>query len=384
MYFPRRNGDCSALPARYNGDVTNPQKTKRLQSFWSLQLSGWSLYLLLNGASSIPYRDRPDYIAFRGAFLISGFFASFAVYALCHFLWNRRRTITQIAIWCTVLCYPLGMACSAAAFWSGSQVLGKKTEFNWGSIITAAPSGAFVLIAWCAFYFGIKHYLALEEKHRQLIASESLAREAQLRALRYQLEPHFLFNTLNAISTLVLDNQPRIATQMISRLASLLRNTLEAPHSHHVSLAEEVSVAEEYLAMEELRFGSRLKVHMHLDPEVLQARVPRLILQPLVENAVRHGVARRAQGGNITIRASATGSCLTVRVENEMSESVAGGFGAARSSGGLGLTNVRDRLEQLYGDAGWLQAERNPRGNYEAAISLPLDCPLQDAGTSLL
>jgi two-component sensor histidine kinase len=355
----------------------------KMHSFWFLQLSGWLLYFTLNAVSSIPYRHRPDYLAFRGGFLVSGFLASFLVYWLCRYLWRRQSSIAEIAVSTLLFSYPLGMACSAAAFWAGSVVLGKWSEFNLGAIITGAPSGTFVLIAWCAFYFGIKHYLALEEKHRQLVASESLAREAQLRALRYQLEPHFLFNTLNAISTLVLDNQPKIATQMISRLAGLLRNTLESPHSHHVSLAEEISVAEEYLAMEELRFGPKLKVHTELDPLVMQARVPRLILQPLVENAVRHGIARIPRGGNISIRASARGSSLTVCVENEVSESAAVSISMPRTSGGVGLTNVRDRLEQLYGKAGRLHAERNLRGNYEASITLPLECPRRDADAEL-
>ena len=344
----------------------------RVPSFWQLQLSGWLLYFLLNAVSSISYRHRPDYLAFRGAFMVSGFFSSFLMYALCHSLWKYRASMVRIVIACLAASYPLGVLCSASAFWCAIHLGDKPTPFRWGDVISGAPSGAFVLAAWSAFYFGIKYYFALEEKHRQLIASESLAREAQLRALRYQLGPHFLFNTLNAISTLVLDNQPLVATQMISKLGNLLRSTLDTPDLHHVSLAEEISVTDKYLAIEELRFGPHLKVHFDLDPAVMQIKVPHLILQPLVENAVRHGIAQRPQGGSITIRAGVSGKSLAVQIENEICES---SYSQVPQTGrnGVGLTNVRKRLEQMYGSDGILRANTNSQGKYEVSILLPLN-----------
>jgi LytS/YehU family sensor histidine kinase len=208
--------------------------------------------------------------------------------------------------------------------------------------------------------------------------AQSMAREMQLRALRYQLQPHFLFNTLNAISTLVLDDQPRVATQMINHLANLLRSTLDSPDKDHVSLAEEISVTEQYLAIEEVRFGSRLTVRLDLDQRTMQTQVPRLLLQPLVENAIRHGIAQRADGGHITISSCVCDGSLTLQITNELPEYV----GATKQIGGkpwggLGLVNVRKRLEQVYGIDGGLVTRNTPAGMYEATISLPLDFPLR-------
>jgi two-component system sensor histidine kinase AlgZ len=246
-------------------------------------------------------------------------------------------------------------------------------------IIVSAPSGWFVLVAWVAFYFGIKHYLALEQKHHQLIATEILAREsqllakeAQLLALRYQLQPHFLFNTMNAISALVLD-RPHVAKQMIGKLGILLRSTLDVPDLHYIPLSDELAVTEEYLAIEAIRFGDRLAVHWDVDPALSDTLVPRLILQPLVENAMRHGIARRENGGFILVKTQRKGDHLSVTIENEPPEESADilfdGFARA---GGVGLQNVRLRLEHIYGSESTMHTTTNARGNYEVTFTLPI------------
>ena len=174
-----------------------------------------------------------------------------------------------------------------------------------------------VLIAWGALYFGIKYYGTVEEQSGRLLAFEATAREAQLQALRYQLQPHFLFNTLNAISTLVVSKQPEQATEMIARLGGLLRNTLSFPETHVVTLREEFAVTEEYLSIEQVRFGSRLTVSLDMSPKAYEAQVPRFLLQPIVENAIRHGIARCPNGGEVVIRASAIADQLRIEIEND-------------------------------------------------------------------
>jgi two-component system sensor histidine kinase AlgZ len=341
------------------------------------------VYMTVNVISSIPYRHQPEflaYCAFRGALFLTAFLASFIMYAICHWLWVRQVSMLRVVLVCVATSYPLGVLGAAASFWSEIHLGGAPRPLNWGSIFAAAPGGSFILIAWSALYFAIKHYFALEQKSRQLVASElmaaeaqSLAREMQLRALRYQLQPHFLFNTLNAISTLVLDNQPRVATQMISHLASLLRSTLDSPDRDIVSLAEEIAVTEQYLAIEEVRFGARLKVRLDLDRDAMQTQVPRLLLQPLVENAIRHGIAKRADGGNIAICATASDTTLSVRITNELPETASPTtYNGIKHWGGLGLANVRKRLEQSFGAAGTLKTRNTAEGLFEVTISLPL------------
>ena len=344
--------------------------------FWPLQLMGWGFDLLVNIVSSIPYRRSPDfhdYLAFRGAFLLSCFLASFPMYWLCHFVWQHRSKLRTLIAVCMGLAYPLGFLCAGAAFACAVHWNPHRRPVAWIDVFAATPSGWFVLVAWTSFYFGIKQYLALEEKHRELIATEMMAREAQLRALRYQLQPHFLFNTLNAVSTLVLNEEPLAATEMIGKLAHLLRSTLDAPDLHEITLADELAVTEEYLAIEEVRFGDRLTVRWDVDPAIIDTLVPRLILQPLVENAVRHGIACRPKGGFILVQTRRHGDHLDVCIENEPpEESVAVLMDGMTRTGGVGLENVRQRLEQMYGPSSSMHMMTNARGNFEVSLRLPL------------
>lgn len=226
-----------------------------------------------------------------------------------------------------------------------------------------------VLIAWSALYFGIKHYGTVEEQRGRLAASEATAREAQLQALRYQLQPHFLFNTLNAISSLVVSKQPEMATEMIAKLAGLLRNTLSSPEAHVVTLREELAVTEEYLSIEQVRFGPRLAVSLSVSPQAYEAQVPRFLLQPIVENAIRHGIARCANGGEVAIRASAVAAHLHIEIENDRSP---GALPAGEKGEGLGLANTRTRLETLYGDQGSLTVSTSQKNRFLVSIQFPL------------
>jgi len=295
------------------------------------------------------------------------------MYWLCHLLWKRKVSLSIAAAICMVVAFPLGLICSASAFQAAILVSSGHPLFRWADVITATPSGWYALISWVAFYFGIKHFLALEEKNHQLNETEIMAKEAQLRALRYQLQPHFLFNTMNTISTLVLNNQPRAATEMIGKLANLLRSSLDAPEIHHVPLSDELALTEEYLAIEAIRFGDRLSVRWDLDEDLAHVLVPRLILQPLVENAVRHGIARRPHGGFILVRTQRMNQHLSVLIENEPpeeSESIL--LDGTPRADGIGLQNTRQRLLRMYGSESTIYTTTNACGNYEVAFSVPL------------
>jgi two-component system sensor histidine kinase AlgZ len=190
------------------------------------------------------------------------------------------------------------------------------------------------------------------------------AREAELRALRAQVNPHFLFNTLNSISALIGSDAER-ARRMCALLADFLRSTLSLGERATISLAEEVTLARNYLAVEKVRFGSRLEVIEEIEPDCLACPVPPLLLQPLVENAVKHGIGSLLDGGVVRIEARRSPRFLRVAVEN--------GFDAespARARGGLGLANVRGRLAARYGDDARLEAGR--KGDlYRAEILMP-------------
>ena len=206
----------------------------------------------------------------------------------------------------------------------------------------------YLMIAWTGAYVGIKLARQLQHEKETALQAVAIAQQAQLRMLRYQLNPHFLFNTLNAISTLILDGRREQANGMVGALSGFLRYSLESDPEQKVSLATEIRAAKRYLAIEQLRFGDRLKVCIDVPAEVSDAHVPSLILQPLIENAVKYAVSRNEAGGTIEIAANKNGAILEISVTDD-------GPGSTDyrpnkgEGGGVGLANTRERLRVLYG-----------------------------------
>ena len=222
-----------------------------------------------------------------------------------------------------------------------------------------------IVFAIHAFVF-YQNFRAEEEQKLRLHAQ--LAR-AELHALKMQLHPHFLFNTLHSISSLVLEEPPR-ANAMIARLGDFLRLTLEHSEQQFVTLKEEIEFARCYLEIEEVRFSDRLQIEFDVATESLTAQVPHLILQPLIENAIRHAVAPRAAGGAIKISAQRTGE--TIRIEIADSGDGSHGTAVVSNNGqGVGLANVRGRLQQLYGANHKFELHRNPAGGLTAVLEIP-------------
>ena len=204
-------------------------------------------------------------------------------------------------------------------------------------------------------------------KERQLIDAETAAQQAQLAALRYQLNPHFLFNTLNSISALIVTRRNEDAEQMTDKLSHFLRASLNTDPGEMVPLEEELALTEEYLDIEGVRFGERLNVSIQCAPDAGAALVPSFLVQPLVENAIKHGVAPSREPVEIAISAEVEGRDLCIKVENDSVPLVH----EARSSRiGVGLVNVRRRLEAVYGKKATLTTEAS-RGGFTATICIP-------------
>lgn len=346
---------------------------RRLPSFWPLQLGGWAAYAAANMAALIPSRHAQDYVAYRTMYLTVGFLGSFLMYPFCHWLRRVHIAIIRSLAACAIVGYLLAIPASMAITWAEIRFGGAKVGLRWETVLANAVGVAFVYVTWSAFYFGIKHYQDSEQHRARLQASEAFAREAQLCALRYQLQPHFLFNTLNAISTLILADKRKTATQMIARLGTLLRMTLDSPHTHEISLDEELATAEEYLQIEQIRFGRALRVSYRIQNEARQLLVPRFLLQPLVENAIRHGIARRRDGGQITICAERDPGMLKIVVENEVDATSVPSAEQMedRERHGLGLSNTRLRLRQLYGEDGVVETRLVANSLFQVTVWLP-------------
>jgi hypothetical protein len=212
-------------------------------------------------------------------------------------------------------------------------------------------------------YFMLAHENA-REAERRLLATQVTAREAELRALRAQLHPHFLFNSLNSISALV-GQDPEAARRMCGLLGDFLRTSLALGGRERVALEEELALAERYLAIEQVRFGARLAVERAVEPAALPCLVPPLLIQPLIENAVKHGVADRTEGGTIRIAARRRESTLEITVENPRDPEA-----PPRRGSGLGLENVRQRLAALDPRRAGLDVSEEP-AHFRVRLSLP-------------
>jgi len=204
-------------------------------------------------------------------------------------------------------------------------------------------------------------------KDRKRVALEGQLALAELKALRMQLQPHFLFNTLHAIGVLI-HSDPKAAHVMLTRLAELLRLSLDTASEPELPLEVELAFVEKYLAIQKARFGDRLTVRYALEPSAMRGLVPTLVMQPLVENALEHGIAPHARPGVIEIAAARVGDALRIRVRDS-GDGLPEGAGRARS--GVGLANTRGRLRQLYGDRSRLTLGNAAGGGLEAILEMP-------------
>jgi LytS/YehU family sensor histidine kinase len=224
-------------------------------------------------------------------------------------------------------------------------------------------------MSWSGLYLGAKHAQRFETEHNRARQAEALARSARLQALRFQLQPHFLFNTLNAISTLIVEGESLAANRMLVQLAGFLRITLEESSAPEISLLREVSKTREYLAIEKARLGDRLDVDVSVAPGAEDALVPALLLQPLAENAIQHGIAPRPTGGRLTIRAMREGTRVRIEVaDNGAGHSHRPPRGSRR---GLGLANTLERLRVLYGNDHHLHVRWPDEGGCIVDLDLP-------------
>ena len=223
----------------------------------------------------------------------------------------------------------------------------------------------------CWMILGANHalqqYRSSQARRKEAAELETRLARAQLQLLRTQLQPHFLFNTLHAVTALI-RRDADAAEEMLARLSDLLRLALERGEIQELPLKEELDFVHLYIRIQEVRFGDRLRVAIQAEPDVLDAMVPNMLLQPLVENAVQHGVSRRAEGGEITVTAKREQDMLVVRICDDGP----GLHGDDAPGLGIGLTNTRERLERLYGERHALRLEQAPGGGLEVVLELPL------------
>ncbi len=237
-------------------------------------------------------------------------------------------------------------------------------------IVEDSISRFFFMISWASLYLTLSYASEVRTVERKAARFAQAAQDAELRSLRYQVNPHFLFNTLNSLSTLVMRSQPEEAEEMILNLSKFYRTSLSGDPLEDVALSEEVHLQNLYLDIEAVRFPKRLKTETHIPAELDDVLVPGLILQPLVENAIKHGVAHSKRPVTITISASAKGDFLKLTVADD--GETKSQDKASDQNNGIGLANVRDRLETRFGAQAKLQTHRPETGGFVAELTMPL------------
>jgi two-component system, LytTR family, sensor kinase len=337
-----------------------------LRSFWQIQIIGWgcfylfhlleSIHAFLTKRVSFDEETVPVFFMFLGSFVLRPF---------CRWLLRQSRSwiAFELKAAAAAMVTSIPVACAAGL------ILQNVNHVPWHALVTVWAWSFFMLFMWCSLYFSIKQWQQSSMEKERLLRAESELREARLLALRYQLNPHFLFNSLNAVSTLVLDGNAPAATRMLAQIGDLLRRSLDSEVTAEVTLSQELAFTEGYLAIEQTRLGERLKIDMAVPWETRDALVPNMLLQPLVENAVRYGVAPLIEGGWIAIKSALDADRLRIVIGNSGRR----GEGEQKKNGnGIGLGNTAERLKTLYGanfefSLGWPEA-----GGCEVVLELPL------------
>ena len=306
----------------------------------------WLLYLFLRLVD-----QRPLGVRVAVAFLAS-VPCAFAIAAVNYYIFNIYDPISLFA----------------------DPALGQKVEdlkqqlgmSDWQEIAEIAVTRYFFIIAWASLYLALGYAREVRQAERVASRYAQAAQDSELRSLRYQVNPHFLFNTLNSLSSLVISGQNVQAEAMIQNLADFYRNSLSSDPLEDVTLAEEVELQKRYLDIEAVRYPERLRTEIDIDPSLMDLHVPALILQPLVENAIKYGVSRTSRPVTITISARREGTDVQIGVEDDGEAMLAD----LAHGNGIGLANVRDRLEARFGNRARLLTHEKPGGGFVATLMI--------------
>lgn len=344
-----------------------PRRSTRL--FWILHLVGWAGVFLLGYSSALAHGKPPSYWRAQLPQVVAGFVVTLGLRVILRRLSDRPP-------WQLVaLMAPVVLAASTAiglvygfAFidWCGEECRPGGTL----GYVAYVATGVYEVMTWVAFYVGIKCFQRMRQESEAALAARAAAHLAQLRMLRYQLNPHFLFNTLNAITTLNLEGDTATANRVVERLSAFLRHSLHNDPMQRVTVLEEIRSLDLYLDIEKVRFAERLRVEVAIDPDCQGALVPALLLQPLVENVIKHAVARSVEGCTLRLEAHRDEDRLLLTVADDGPGCPAN---AIEESTGVGLRNTGERLRVLYGDKQSLELGRPAGGGCEVRLSLPFE-----------
>jgi len=357
------------------------QKLKNLiehkeKLFWSLQISGWLAYCAARTLNAYALGEKPEFIYAVMMGVIGGFWITIGLRHIYQYLRQSRLSPLWLLL-SIVVCIGIGsMLFSFIEVWSMNQLYDPDWTMHGLGFLYRTLYDTFVLMAWTGLYFVINNHFQLQKQKEMYLLASAQAHQAQLKMLRYQLNPHFLFNTLNAISTLVLEQQTKEANSMLTKLSAFLRFCLVSQPTQKTTLDEELYALSLYLDIERVRFQERLKIIIDISDEAKVALIPSLLLQPLVENAIKYAINTQIDGGTITIKArikakskAKSKSSITEKILHLTLSDDGPGISHTKTeaenqkSSGVGLENTKERLRKLYpGQSSFEIISRQPTG----------------------
>jgi len=341
---------------------------KRSQVYWLCQILGWSAHGLVNTAFAALSRAPLSL-----SFAISAWGAVAAIlcsHAFRAWIWRRnwlKLSPVQALPRVFVASILVGVVITALVTAGWPVVFGmaalRASGFGW--VFPAIFIWSVTIFLWAVIYFGVHYFESYKTSEVEMLRLAVVAKDAQLRVLLAQVNPHFIFNCLNSLRALIIEDPPR-AQSMVTELASMLRYSLQSGKTEAVSRETELEAVTAYLKLEAIRLEERLRIKIDMDPNSLDTRIPPMLLQTLVENGVKHGVARLAQGGEIRVASEMQSGALKIRVQNS------GQLAETSGSTRVGLENIRQRLYLLYGDAASLVLRNLDAEFVIAEVSIPL------------
>ena len=344
--------------------------------FWGGAFLASAVLYVLKITDFTAYARHAMYLAEKFLRYGSGWLVASAIsYALFRLhQWAQRRGPAESSLPVfIVVAFIISLA--AAPVWA-AWGYATQAAYQWSNFINDTALGAALFFGWSCLFISLLFSFELHERGRRLAAAREEALSAQMRALRYQVNPHFLFNTLNSIAGLIEEGSAAQAERMVLSLSTFLRKTLSLDPLQDVPLADEISLQEEYLEIECERFSDRMAFSIDMPEDVHRALVPSLILQPLIENAIKHGVGQSHAHTQISIQARRQGDSLSVTVDNGVQPAAPGTPGAAPPAGlGIGLRNVDERIRMRFGEAGALRIDTTQAMRFRVELTLPWRTP---------
>ena len=343
-------------------------KKLQLNGFWVFQFLGWSALVGVLTLLTLVFNPPkfgfllPLIIVYAASALVAAILTS-GLRVIYLYVWNRGVIVR-------ILLAGFG-SFIAAVLWQASQEFLEILFLDSETILDRVLFGNFelftvpLIVLWHAFYFILKYNQLFQIEREKSLRSEALANEAQLLMLRYQLNPHFLFNTLNAISTLVLSKATDQANEMVTKLSKFLRYSLDHSPLDKVTLSHEIETSRLYLDIEKVRFAEHLKLLFDIDKNTEKALVPTMILQPIIENSIKHGISKSEAGGEIAIKAYRGNDTLVLELNDDGPGLLTSEDGRTTIDlpTGVGISNIRNRLREIYNeDYELIFSNMKPRG----------------------